>query len=123
MKLSLRDSAIETVKNIRNSDDDLSLLTEIGYCELIADSVLAALAKQAQPLTDKMIEAEARTYDDPDSAEVAMRWARDRMAQQAQPEMPTREMIDAAYAQYCRGTGMDRDDFEDAALTLFHKNQ
>jgi tagatose-1,6-bisphosphate aldolase non-catalytic subunit AgaZ/GatZ len=46
LKLSIRDKAIEAVVGVRNSDDDLSLLTEREYCELIADKVLAEVLAQ-----------------------------------------------------------------------------
>ena len=58
-----------------------------------ADELEAALAQQAQPLTDKEISDEASRLfaNEPHyelGAVILARWVRDRMAQQAQPGMP-----------------------------------
>ena len=65
----------------------------------------AALAQQAQPLTDEMIEAQSRDRYSANTVSSRLdyrdgaKWARDRMAQQAQPE-------DGAWMQAnCGGSG------------------
>ena len=78
--------------------DDIDTRAET---KALQDQLRAALAQQAQPLTDEMIEdevarrLESSVGDMDREMESIAKWVRDRLAQQAQPEMPTREQIEA----------------------------
>ena len=87
-----------------------------------------ALAQQAQPLTDEAFAeawaASGRQYGEDALEQVRLGWemARDRIPQQARPEMPTRERIAATIAR-CFGArhGDVEEEAADDVLALFAK--
>jgi len=85
----------------------------------------AALAQQAQPLTDVDLRQIIQCIDDgepidPDDTKKLAQMVRDRMAQQAQPEMPTRDAMALASCELHRHETITEHDYAiaDAVLAL-----